>query len=80
MSNATISASKLRNNLSEALDSVDEDNVLIVTRRGKKDRAIIDIDKLEDLLDENDTEYLESIRKARASKEYLTHDEVFGDL
>ena len=80
MSTKTVSASALRSNLADALDSVSKDEILIVTRRGKKERAIIDLDKLEDLLAANDPDYIAAIREARNSKEYLSHDEVFGDI
>lgn len=80
MGTKTLSASMLRSNLSDALDSVNEEDILIVTRRGKKERAIIDLDKLEDLLAANDPIYLATIKEARESNEYLSHDEVFGDL
>jgi prevent-host-death family protein len=80
MSTTTISASDLRNGLADALDSVSPDDVLIVTRRGKKERAIVDLDKLEDLLAVSDPSYLKKIKEARESKEYLSHDDVFGDL
>lgn len=80
MSIKTVSASDLRSNLSDALDSVNEEDILIVTRRGKKERAIIDLDKLEDLLAANNPAYLATIKESRESKEYLSHDEVFGDL
>ena len=79
MSTKTISASSLRTNLADALDAVD-DNILIVTRRGKKERAIIDLDKLEDLLAANNSAYLAEIKAARASDEYFSHEEVFGEL
>jgi prevent-host-death family protein len=80
MGTKTISASDLRSNLSDALDTVNEDDILIVTRRGKKERAIIDLDKLEDLLAASDPVYLQTIKEARESKEYFSHDEVFGNL
>jgi prevent-host-death family protein len=76
----TVSASDLRSNLADALDAVNEDEILIVTRRGKKERAIIDLDKLEDLLAANDPTYLKTIKEARDSKEYFSHEEVFGDI
>ena len=41
MSSKTISASKLRDNLADALDSVSDGEVLIVTRRGKKERPLL---------------------------------------
>lgn len=80
MSTKTVSASDLRINLADTLDAVNKDNIVIVTRRGKKERAIIDIDRLEDLLAANDPSYLAAIKEARESKEYLSHDEVFGDI
>ena len=80
MGTKTISATKLRNNMADALDSISDDEVLIVTRRGKSERAIIDLDKLEDLLAAGDPEYLKSIKEARESKEWFTHEEVFGNL
>jgi prevent-host-death family protein len=76
----TISASELRNGLADALDAVSPDDILIVTRRGKKERAIIDLDKLEDLLAASDPAYLKKIKEARSSKEYLSHEDVFGDI
>lgn len=80
MGTKTISASDLRTNLSDALDAVSHDDILIVTRRGKKERAIVDLDKLEDLLAANDPDYLATIKEARDSTEYFSHAEVFGRL
>lgn len=80
MGTKTISASDLRKGLADALDAVSSEDIVIVTRRGKKERAIIDLDKLEDLLAANDPIYLTKIKEARESKEYLNHDDVFGDL
>ena len=80
MGTKTISASDLRNGLADALDAVSPDDILIVTRRGKKERAIIDLDKLEDLLAASDPAYLQMIKTARESKEYLSHDDVFGEI
>lgn len=80
MSTKTVSASDLRINLADTLDAANKDNIIIVTRRGKKERAIIDIDKLEDLLAANDPAYLATIKEARESEEYLSHDEVFGSI
>lgn len=80
MGTKTISASDLRNGLADALDTVSPNDILIVTRRGKKERAIVDLDKLEDLLAASEPDYLAKIKEARESKEYLSHDDVFGDL
>jgi PHD/YefM family antitoxin component YafN of YafNO toxin-antitoxin module len=80
MSTKTISASDLRNSLADALDIAEGDDILIVTRRGKKERAIIDLDRLEDLLASSDPAYLARIKAARESTEYFSHEDVFGDL
>jgi len=80
MGTKTISASDLRSKLSDALDAVQNNDILIVTRRGKKERAIIDLDKLEDLLAASDPDYLLSIKEARESSEVFSHEEVFGNL
>ena len=80
MGTKTISASDLRSGLADALDAVGTEDILIVTRRGKKERAIIDLDKLEDLLAASDPAYLKQIKQARDSDEYLSHDEVFGNI
>lgn len=80
MGTTTIPASDLRANLAETLDTVSADNIVVVTRRGKKERAIIDLDQLEDLLAASDPGYLAKIKEARDSKEYLSHEDVFGDI
>lgn len=80
MGTKTISASDLRNGLGDALDAVSKDDILIVTRRGKKERAIIDLDKLEDLLAASNPAYLRKIKEARDSREYLSHEDVFGAI
>ncbi len=81
MSTKTIDASMMRKNLSEALDTVrDTKSILLVKRRGNVESALIDIDMLEDLLAVQDPEYVKSIAEARASKEWYTPEEVFGDL
>ena len=80
MSTKTLTVSELRGNLADSLDAINNDEILIVTRRGKKERAIIDLDRLEDLLAVADPNYLSTIKEARESKEYFSHEEVFGDI
>ena len=80
MSTKTLTVSELRGNLADSLDAINNDEILIVTRRGKKERAIIDLDRLEDLLAVADPEYLGIIKEARDSKEYFSHSQVFGDI
>ncbi len=79
----TITATNLRSNLAAALNSLSKNDVLIVTRRGKKERAIVDIDKYEDLLAASDPEYLASIKKAREEYkkgEVVSFNDAFGNL
>lgn len=80
MSTKTLTVSELRGNLADSLDAINNDEILIVTRRGKKERAIIDLDRLEDLLAVADPMYLSLIKEARESKEYFSHTQVFGDI
>lgn len=83
MTTKTISTSDLRDNLAEALNAAKDKNILVVTRRGKAEKAIVDLDELEDLLAASDPEYLASIKEARAEVkrgDLFTMDDVFGDL
>lgn len=81
MSTKTIDATDMRNKLSEALDAVAKsNNIILVKRRGKVESALIDVDMLEDLLAASNPDYLKTIAEARASKEWYTPEEVFGDL
>ncbi len=76
----TISTSDLRDNMSDALEFASGKNVLVVTRRGKAEKAILDLDELEDLLAASNPDYLKVIKNARLSKELFSHDDVFGGL
>lgn len=76
----TIDATVLRNNLSDAMDAVTNGEALIVKRRGKDRVVMIDIDAYEDYLAAQNPQYLKSIAEARAQKEFLSPDEVFGEL
>jgi PHD/YefM family antitoxin component YafN of YafNO toxin-antitoxin module len=78
----TITASNLRLNLASALDSVNTQDLLIVTRRGKHEKAIVDLDKLEDLMAAADPEFLKSIKVARAQYkrgEVFSLEEAFSE-
>jgi len=83
MTTKTISASKLRTSLADALNALSKDDILIITRRGKNEKAVVDIDRLEDLLATSDPEYLKSIREAREQYkkgEVFSFEEVFGGI
>lgn len=79
-----INATTLRNHLADSLKEVDKKkDFLLVSKSGEISSALVNIDLFEDLLALTDTDYLQSIRKAR--KEYengdiLSHAEVFGEL
>ncbi|MEI8232740.1 MAG: hypothetical protein WCG44_03270 [bacterium] len=78
-----IAATTLRNNLSDTLDSLMDQEYLLVARGKKISHALVNLDFLEDLLALKNKEYLRSIQQAR--KEYelgdtLSHTQVFGDL
>lgn len=79
-----INATKLRHNLSGVLDATNKDTpIQIISRRGKQEHAIVNLDKLEDLLAASDPKYLEEIAEARrqsAAGDVFTIEGVFGDL
>lgn len=79
-----ITSTTLRNNLSNALDKVSGNkDYLLVSRRGKINSALINIDLLEDLLALNNQDYLNSIKKAKQEYEtgqIFTHEQVFGEI
>ncbi len=51
--------------------------VAIITKRGRPDLALVDIDYLEDLLEAQDPKFQASLRKAALEKTYSL-EEVFG--
>lgn len=79
-----IASTKLRENLADILDAVNKDQpVLIISRRGKQEHAIVDLDKLEDLLATGDPDYLKDIAESRqqaADGELFALEDVLGNL
>lgn len=79
-----ISSTVLRNNLADSLKTVEsKKDYLLIAKKGKVSSAIISLDLFEDLLELTDSDYLESVKKAR--KEYekgeiFSHDEAFGEI
>lgn len=55
----TIKSSDLRNNFGKKLRQLKKDDILIITRRGKGEKAIIDLELLKQLVDKNQQEQLE---------------------
>ncbi len=80
----SIKAARLRENLSDVLNEIDKgEDYLLVTKRGKPVSALVNLDFFEDLMALASSEYLESIKEARADFEAgrtFAHDEVFGEL
>ena len=78
----TVSATKLRDNIASVLNSVDKDqSICIIARRGKQEHAIVNLDKLEDLLAASDPAYLAEIAAARqqaATGELFALEDTFG--
>ncbi|MFH2019462.1 MAG: hypothetical protein ABII80_02515 [bacterium] len=78
-----ISATTLRNNLSDTLDELMDKDYLLVARGKNIAHALINIDFLEDLLALKNQKYLASIKRARqeySSGDTLSDSEVFGNL
>lgn len=78
-----IKSTTLRDNLSDTLDSMVKERLLIITKRNQPVSALVDLDYLEDLLATGNPSYLKSIRDARADAKagrVFTHADVFGDL
>ncbi|KKQ43244.1 MAG: hypothetical protein US60_C0005G0004 [Microgenomates group bacterium GW2011_GWC1_37_8] len=78
-----VSATVLRNNLSEAIKEAKKKDYLLIAKRGKITSALVDVDLFEDLLALKDKNYLKSIKKAREEYEkgeIFSHVEVFGEI
>jgi len=80
----TISSTKLRANLKDALTYVKESKKpLIVTERGEHTSVLVDIDEFEDLLMYQDAEFMSGLKKSvqQAKKgQTKTLAEVMGAL
>ncbi|PSO43047.1 hypothetical protein BRC19_03290 [Candidatus Saccharibacteria bacterium QS_5_54_17] len=59
MSTKTIKASELRNHFGKELQSLTKDDILIITKRGKGDKAVIDLELLKKLIDEDRRQQVE---------------------
>jgi hypothetical protein len=53
-------------------------NVAVITKRGRPDLALVDLDYLEDLLESQDKSFQQSLRQAATEKMYSL-DEVFAN-
>ncbi|MCR4277685.1 MAG: type II toxin-antitoxin system Phd/YefM family antitoxin [Candidatus Berkelbacteria bacterium] len=52
-------------------------NVAVITKRGRPDLALVDLDYLEDLIESHDKEFQKSLRQAAQEKTYSL-EEVFA--
>lgn len=52
-------------------------NVAVITKRGRPDLALVDLDYLEDLMESQDKEFQKTLRQAAKEKAYSL-EEVFG--
>ncbi len=78
-----IAATTLRNNLSDTLDALIDQEYLLIARGKKISHALVNLDFLEDLLALRNKKYLASIKQARqefVNGETFSHTQVFGDL
>lgn len=79
-----VTSTTLRNNLAETISEImKKRDYLLVSKRGKINSVLVNIDLFEDLLALTNKKYLASIKKARKEyekKEIFTHEEVFGEI
>ncbi|KKU44391.1 MAG: hypothetical protein UX60_C0007G0015 [Berkelbacteria bacterium GW2011_GWA2_46_7] len=74
-----VNATELRTNYADISKAVrGGQNVTIITKRGRPDLALIDLDYLEDLIESQDKKFQESLRQAVQEKTYLL-EEVFSE-
>ena len=75
-----INSTKLRETYAEVATKVrGGKTVAIITKRGRPDLALIDLDYLEDLLEAQDPHFQASLKQALREKTY-TLDETFDNL
>ena len=79
-----VSATVLRNNLADTISEVSKKrDYLLVSKRGKIDSALVNIELFEDLLALANKKYLNSIKRAREEYkkgEVFSHEQAFGEV
>jgi prevent-host-death family protein len=74
----------LRNNLADVIEEVSKKrDYLLVSKRGKINSVLVNIELFEDLLALANKKYLKSIKKAREEHqrgEVFTHEQAFGEV
>lgn len=80
----TIGATQLRNNFKEVLAQVKKSKQpLIITERGIATSVLVNIDEYEDYLDEKNSDFVASVKKAREEikkGDVLSFSDVFGNI
>lgn len=77
---AIVETTWLRNNYAGVAQKIrGSKRIAIITKRGKPDLGLIDLDYLEDLMEADDAEFQRSLQRALKEKTY-TLDEVFDNL
>ena len=79
MSTKTLNLSHFRSTIFDYFNDQDNNSVVIITKRGKGKKALVDLDLLEDLLEANDPKLYAEVIEAK-SQDRLTHQQVFGDI
>lgn len=75
-----VKSTELRTNYAEiALTVRGGRNVAVITKRGRPDLALVDLDYLEDLIESHDKGFQKSLRQAAQEKIYSL-EEVFAAL
>lgn len=75
-----VKATDLRSSYADVATNVrGHKTIAIITKRGRPDLALIDLDYLEDLLEAQDPKFQASLRKAAKEKTYSL-EEAFGNL
>ncbi len=79
-----VNSTTLRNNLADTLKEVSErKDYFLVSKRGKIDSALVNIELFEDLLALSNKKYLETIKKSREDYQkdkLFTHEQAFGEV
>ena len=79
-----VSVTTLRNNLADTVSDIEKKkDYLLIAKKGEITSAIVNIDFFEDLIALSNKNYVKSIKKAREEYEkgnFLSHDDVFGNL
>ena len=78
-----VNATVLRNHLADSLKQVEKKDYVLIAKKGKVTSAIVNIDLFEDLLALSNKNYIKSIKKAREDYKkgnFLTHNQIFGEL